>query len=388
LTVVYLGNDTYQGLSTDTKPTNVPANSFFYETNTFTTYTADGSGGWNEKSNVIDNTYTIYIAGSIYKAKNGNTGVIDIKNTTPDLGALISSCITNLPTGGKIKILGGNYTTQSVVTIPTASSGATVPYEIEGMRSNIRGFGTTIFVGSSFPNQRYLFEATTSNLSAQSASYSLKNLFIANNNFARSGTSGQNISAGTTIIDAGLALLDSDNNIGIPFIVENVTTQYLWRGLHLKGYLYWPVIKNYMTVDNNSNCVTDTHIIMEKGVHADYPKGGTFEHIILNSTAGASSGTGFVNNAMVFGGAYHNARDIFADGTKYNNSVFAFMQCFSSSFYGIGTIDLLASGFQGAGFKGVFLLDNTDFSGNTGDAAHGTYNNQIYDIIGSPVPTH
>ena len=91
MVVSSLGNECYQGLSTDTKRTNVPASAQFLETDTLTLFYADGSGGWKEKSNVIDNTYTIYKAGVNYKAKNGNTGLVDVINTTPDLGATISS---------------------------------------------------------------------------------------------------------------------------------------------------------------------------------------------------------------------------------------------------------------------------------------------------------
>jgi hypothetical protein len=387
MTVIPIGNEAYQGASTDTKPTNVPANAQFYETDTYTYYVSDGSGGWNEKSNVLDVAYIVYPSGTKYKGKNCATGVVDVINTTPDIGATLSSCIANMSSaGGIIKIKPGNYTIQTNVNIPVAASGLVKPISFTGTRSNIRGAGTTFFTGSSFPSQTYMFQAVAASGSGQTASFEVKNITPVNNSFARSGISNQNIAGGTTIIDAGFILHESDNNTGIPLIVENITTQYLWRGIHLKGYLYWPVIRNYMATDINTNVVSDTHIIMEKGTHADYPKGINLDHIVLNTVAGSASGTGSLNNAIVFGGGYHNARHIFVDGTKYNNSVIAFMQCFSSSFYGNASEDLLGSGSQGAGFKGVVLFDSNDFSGNAGDSTHATYNNQIYDVIASPVP--
>jgi hypothetical protein len=82
LTISYLGNGSYQGLSSDTKPTNVPINAFFYETDTFTYWVSDGVGGWKEKSNVDDHTYTIYTTGSIYKVKNNTTGLVVSSSTT------------------------------------------------------------------------------------------------------------------------------------------------------------------------------------------------------------------------------------------------------------------------------------------------------------------
>lgn len=328
------------------------------------------------------NDYTIYIAGSMLKAINGNSNVADITNTNLDWGATVNACIAALPNGGIIHTKTGNYATLTPISNPVAAS--TPKIILTGVPSNSRGLGTTIGIGSTFPNQRYMIEGIAAPASAKSSSLTAYGFFPHNVNFARSGTSNQNILGGSTVIDAGFVKIESDNNIGIPVEISDITTQYLWRGVHFVGYLYWPVIQNYMSIDNNPNVVTDTHIIMEKGGHTDYPKGGRFDHIILNSTAGSASGTGSVNNAAVFGGAYHVATDIFTDGTKYNNSVFAFMQCFSSTFYNLGTIDLLASASQPATCKGTFLFDSNDFSGNVADTTHATYDNIFDYIYGSP----
>lgn len=337
-----------------------------------------------DQSSVSDSDYVISISGSMLKAYNTNKNIVDIVDTNLDWGNIINQCISALPNAGKIHTKTGNYVILTPVSNPVAASGLTPKITLTGIPTNVRGLGTTVAIGSTFPNQRYIIEGIATVGSANSSSIEVKGIFPHNTNYARSGTTNQNISGGSTIIDAGFIKIESDNNVGIPVIIEDVITQYLWRGVHFVGYLYWPVIRNYMTTDNNINCITDTHIIMEKGGHADYPKGGRFDHIILNSTAGFGTGTGSVNNAAVFGGAYHVGTNIYTDGTKYNNSVFAFMQCFSSVFTGIGTIDLLASASQPASCKGTFLFDTTDFSGNVASTNYSTYDLQLDYIYGSP----
>lgn len=385
---VHIGNENYQGLSTDTKPTNVPSNATAYETDTYTTYKADGSGGWKELSPQIENDYTIFKSGTTYKAKNGSTGVVDITNTNTDIGQLLNDVITAMPNGGKIFIKPATYNIITPVSLPVLDVGLSKQYMFVGIPPSARQTCTTIQTASTFPNQRYMFEAIATIGSNKTSTFIIDGLFLYNS-FARSGTGGQNIQGpgNSTIIDAGFLKFASDHTTGVPMILRNITTQYLWRGIHLLGYQFFGKVDNYFAQDFNINILTDCHIIMERGGYPDNPKAIDFNHITLNSQAGASSGTGSVNMAMCIGGAYHNIRNVYVDGSKYNEALIAFKQCWSTQAYGIGTIDMVNP--QGAGFKGTFLFDTLDFSGTA--ASHSPnewtcYNNQIYDIYGSPLP--
>jgi|LWDU01.1.fsa_nt_gi hypothetical protein len=47
MTLVYMAGNVIIGLSSDTKPTNVPANSRFIQTDTQSEFLFDGSSTWN-----------------------------------------------------------------------------------------------------------------------------------------------------------------------------------------------------------------------------------------------------------------------------------------------------------------------------------------------------
>lgn len=49
MTLVYLSGNRIQGLSSDTKPSNVTANAVFFETDTFKSFDYS-SGSWTERS--------------------------------------------------------------------------------------------------------------------------------------------------------------------------------------------------------------------------------------------------------------------------------------------------------------------------------------------------
>jgi hypothetical protein len=329
--------------------------------------------------------YHIYIAtDGTYKALNNKTTAIDYSQAGTDIGALLNTIMTaKATTGVTIFLDEGSYTTLTPVTLPTYLPSAIKQIAIHGIMPGTRLNGSMIFIGSTFPNQRYILESTSAASSTKFTRLWLNGLGFANNSYAKSGTAGQNLNGGTPVIDAGILLYDTDHTDGVPLILEDLYSQYFWRGYHLKGYQYFGRMINVVNIESNSNVVEDAWIIMEKGSHVDYPKGYDIQHLVFVSSAGLSGGTGSVNNAIVFGGGYHNARDITTDGTKYNESVIAFKQCFSSKFNGLFSEDLNVA--QGGSFKAVYLFDSNDFSGNAPVHTPGEYatlNNQVYDIAG------
>ena len=107
MTVIHLGNNDYRGLSSDTKPTNVPAGATFEETDTnFTQYSYDGSI-WQLKDIRSSASFIGYIAGSTIKVKNSVTGKIDYSGT--DATTVLNSCLTATKgTGQKLSLLSNN----------------------------------------------------------------------------------------------------------------------------------------------------------------------------------------------------------------------------------------------------------------------------------------
>lgn len=382
------------GLAADTKPANIEDWDEFIESDTLTRYMKI-AGTWKELSYFTPVDYEIYKstpASTTYKARNCSTNIVDITNTNSDIGQLLTDVSNALSTnGGRIDVKGVNTSYQIITpfAIPQSDAGVTKPIFVTGnggdMSPNVRtSGGVTIEAASTFPTGRYFFETIAGTASNNSSTFLLDGL-LTYNSFARSGTTGQNVNGGSTIIDAGILKSGSAHSNGIPNVVRNVTGQYMWRGLHYQGYQYWGQINNFFIENGNTNTVTDCDLIFEKGGYTDYPKGFDIRHVVCIHQEGNSSGTGSVNNAIAFGGGYHTVAGVKVDGTKYNESVIAFKQCFSSNFNHIFTEDLNVA--QGAGFKGVFLLDSNDFSGNAPTTLYDTYNNQIYDIAGNKAGT-
>jgi hypothetical protein len=378
------------GLAASTKPLNVDDGVDFFESDTFATWSKI-SGAWKETTKYLPDDYIISRASSsLYKATNTAKGYVDITNTNADLGQLVLDVISSLPNGGKIFIKpsgASSYKIKTPIVITPADAGTVRPYVISSYSPSARfNGGSTIEIDSTFPTQRYVFESVAGTTSNNTANISLSSFFVYNS-FAKSGTTGQNIQGASTVIDAGLVKYGSNHTNGLPFLLDNVTTQYLWRGIHLLGYQYFGKIHNYFVESFNINEVTDCDLIMERGGYSDYPKMYDINHMFLAHQGGAAGGTGSVNIAACLGGAYNNIRNGYVDGTKYNEACVAIKQGWSNTIYGFGTIDLNVA--QGPSNKGTWVIDTKDFSGIDGTHSPNewtTYNNQLYDIYGSSIP--
>lgn len=144
MTIRYLGDAIYKTNVAGERPTNPIANALIIETDTRKTYYYQ-SGTWTEETAgtgaigslpSTDSTYTIYIAGSIVKARNNRTGVVDYSNsndpTTGNAVLPINSAINNIKTldgidtamGAAIFIMAGHYNCKTQITASAETSEA------------------------------------------------------------------------------------------------------------------------------------------------------------------------------------------------------------------------------------------------------------------------
>jgi hypothetical protein len=161
VTVVRFSNNYYEGLTADTKPTNVPAGATFRDTQLDIIYEFNGST-WdiiigNTKTETLSNktinptsnvlpflssfTYTIYLDGGVVKSRNNKTGAVASN-------ANIDTPLWDALTGGdpSVEVLPGTYNTHSTFGGWTIAS-YTHLYMHPGVNINVpQGYTGGVFV--------------------------------------------------------------------------------------------------------------------------------------------------------------------------------------------------------------------------------------------------
>ena len=134
MTLTWLAGKNIQGLSTDTKPTNVPAGWIFLETNTLNNYISNGSGGWTLISSPANSlttqyftyTYFVYKSGSNYVAQSGNSVGSPTTTTNASFQTILQGIISAISPAGTptlIKLGVGDFNLDTQFAIPQSAIG-------------------------------------------------------------------------------------------------------------------------------------------------------------------------------------------------------------------------------------------------------------------------
>lgn len=390
MAIQYLAAKNIQGLSSDTKPTNVDDGSIFRETDTGNVWFMI-SGTWTERPvRTLESDYDVYLHSSTIKARNNLTGLV--KYTGTDIGSVVNTIIADFTsTGAKIRFSDNTFTINTPITIPTTDAGSSKPWHFQGYKpANVRGSATQFDIGSSFPDQRYVFECVADDDSNENATVRIDGLYVNNRSFAKDGNGTTNILGTSTMIDAGFIKFEADRTTTVGgatlLHLQDITGHYLWRGIHILGYVYWPVIWNCTFSEFNDNFVGDFDLKFARGsggaTHGSTVenKGADIRNFRTTHVGGRNDGRGSMNNGAVFFGGYHNVQHMFFNGRKYNDAVYSWKQCFSSVFDDIGNIDLWTT--QGTNFQAVFLFDTDDPDGTDATTDYSCYNNLVRKLTG------
>lgn len=295
-------------------------------------------------------TYTVYISGVNTKARNWSTGVT---TSAADASTIINSLITAMTNGGTIAF------TDSVFTINSPLTGwpDMRPFNFIGVWDNFRNGGTRFSVGSSFPNNGYVFDTSANTVgSGKAALINIDGLEVYNLNFAT--------------INAGFMLLENDKTAySTGPLLRRIWLQYMWRGLHLKGYVWEGVVDNFFFNSASTTFVGNAAVITELAGHSDMPKVNLFTH--LHGTGPTASQLD--NFILLKDAGYNTFVDTFVDGFKYTEAPVSFKgNAIDNVFYNLYLLDLnVPSGTN----IGAVLFDGTGGSTNTLACA----NNRIYD---------
>lgn len=353
MTVIRLRNNAYTGLSSDTKPTTVATNSTFLETDTGINWIYNGSSwvvlpidGLQQAAN-----YTIYISGSNVKARNQ---VTEVTTSNTDASTTIKSVISALSNGGIINFMPGTYTIQS----PLTGWANFRTYQLRGMWDNSRGGGVQLSVGTSFPNNGYVFDTSANSVGSNTR-----------NGLHISDMEIYNINTGT-VPNVGAILFESDvPDLSSNFVFRNLYFQYMWRGIHLKGPTFYGVIDNIQYTSASSTSVGNAALIMELAGHGDTPKSNYISHFRGNGPSSAQ-----LDNFILLKDAGYNVFvDTFCDGFKFTEAPVSFKGgAIDNVFYRLYLLDLNTSTGTNVG---AILFDGSGGSSNTLACA----NNRVYD---------
>jgi hypothetical protein len=397
LTVKYLAANNISGLSSDSKPTLVPAGSVFLETDTKLLYLFDGATWSSLTSTTIPtilnrglvlrnpaNTFSATVVnptitanedlqfnteydyfifvdandGSKIKAKNGKTSCIDYSDPT-NADTVIKTVISNSPNGATMAFSSDVFTINS----PITGYANMRPYVFRGTWDNFRGGGTRFAVGASFPNNGYVIDTSATNTIGSNKASLIR----------IDGIEFYNLQSNT--INAGAILIEQDwHQYHTGPILNNIWMQYMWRGIHLKGPV-WEGIMNDIFYDSaSSTFVGNAALILEQGGHSELPKANLFQHF-----HGQGPTAGQLDNFFLLKDAGYNVFvDTFIDGFKYTEAPISLKGGSADNiFYHLFIIDLNTS--TGTNL-GAILFDGAGGSTNTLQCA----NNRIYDAeVGS-----
>jgi len=305
--------------------------------------TADTVGGndWDQMAAIINGTdsttnilrspytYLVYKSGSTYYAQNGATKAIDYSGSVADV--VIQSAITAiaaLSRGGTIMFSGEDFPITTPLLFPGNTSSGKV-FSLVGLPQNSRVFQTVFSAASSFPNNRYLFETTDVDpASAKSVSIFLKDFAAYNINFAT--------------LNAGLLKYEIDNtSVTRAIQMDNIYGQYLWRGIHLIGGVWWGVFNNVQFNSSNTSFTGDADIIMEQGSHTTggnpWPKFNKFTNTFIDHGGGTMT-----NSLKMVDGGYNTFDNYDIEGSKYTQAPWALTgQCTFNNFQHINFLDAI-----------------------------------------------
>lgn len=273
-------------------------------------------------------TYKIYKDGSIYRAKSGSATGSDYSGA--DASTVIQSAIDNADNGGMF-VIQSPFTITAPIVIPDAANTLQKPFWIRGVYDPSRnGYGTVITASSSFPNQRFMFE-TSALTGTRKSTLFLEKLYLYN---------PHGVGLGGSNLDIGGVKIEQVGSIGADIKMRDMKIQYMWRGIHMVGYIYRLDMQNIYVFDSNTNFVGDFDVKFEKSSYLDKFKISSIINLQTSHLAGSSGGTGKMNNSIYLDGAYNNFYGTVVDGWVYTNAPVYLKNAYTNHFYGLMIIDL------------------------------------------------
>jgi hypothetical protein len=176
-------------------------------------------------------------------------------------------------------------------------------------RNIINGKATLLQPSSSFPNQRCLIECQNSgDVTPKTSQFWLDGFQFYNG-----------LAQGTK--DVGAILLEAGDvgNFHFPWRVTNAHFQYMWRGLDIRGQVWYGMFENLSFNISSTGWIGDSCIRLTTGGHST-ANGATPKKLVFNNVY-CSHGNGLYNNFLdIRASGYNIFNNFWIDGKYYDNA--------------------------------------------------------------------
>ena len=256
--IKHKGNQEYEGLSTDTKPlaSDTAVNATFAETDTGKQYVNTGVE-WVLQEMTRYLRCKVLISGSQWQVIDQH-GKLQ-SSSTVDAQAAVQPVLDAMSAGTALELNydGHAMTVNNPTIIPGSTPNTPKRVIIKGTyhpaRMTTGGLSSCFLPSTTFPTNRYIFETDCPIGSSNTCFLTMEGITASNQNF--------------TTRDVGFLKYEVDTTDRRCLQIKDIWGQYMWRGIHLIGGVWWGIVENTTFMDANATFVGDADIILETGGH-------------------------------------------------------------------------------------------------------------------------
>ena len=303
---------TITGLAADSKPpaAATPTGTIFLETDTRKRYYNSGTD-WIAQEFPVYKKYKVFKVGTTTYVTDIHGKIFQSNSDTQtavqaELNAMPNQRVYEFEWDATV------FNMTNPLTLPVAPQAVIKKVKHQGTgyigTRKLDSFATCLSADATFPTNRYFFEVSDPSPTASTtAQLEIDRFQVYNGN------------AFTT--NVGFLKFEIGKYNGFEnCVATNIYGNYLWRGIHLIGGVWWGLFQNiHFQASSETYTQGDAFIIVEDGGHTgidnDVPKVNLFTNIHL-------AGVFEMNNAIRLRGCgYNTFRDVYIDGFVYRHSV-------------------------------------------------------------------
>lgn len=319
---------TITGLAADAKPpaAATPTGTIFLETDTRKRY-------YNSGTEWIPQEFQLYKKYKITKQPGGATFVTDIHGkvfqSNSDTQTAVQAEINAMPNNRVYEFEWDafvfNMTNPITHPVTTENQVKKIIHRGHGFlgRQKNDGYTTCLTADASFPTNRYFFEVNDpAPDSVNTLQLEIDSIQCVNNNTLNTK-------------NVGFLKFEIGDHGGMEcLVVTNVFGNYMWRGIHLIGGVWWGRFQNLsFSAASPSFNTGDAFIIIEDGGHIGESNGVPKENKFYNVRL---IGEFEMNNAIRLRGCgYNTFRDVFIDGYSYRQAAIS-LEANTTTLGGVG----------------------------------------------------